>query len=422
MPNGTLYRRASVRVCRSLATGPSAIAFRRRHRSKRTRSAVIMMTMTHGSLGDEAILAGVSSLLRECGVDRLGYVVVGEHLTQLNRGERDEVLEAPDRSGRWIHFVRRIASYDAFYLVGADVLDGHYSVKRSLQRLAYVRLAWKLGLSTTVLGFSWPQAPVPAAAEAIGALPREVRLCARDPVSQGRLQQQLGREIELVADAAFLLKPCTDSHSYSQVSRWIANERTRGQLIVGLNPNVQVLGEPDEQRSEAITTAIVRLVLDILQRYQGAVSFVLIPHDYRGAWSDHHVVQSVYDRLDQLARDQSWPVVERITPQEAKAIAGELDLAVVGRMHLAVACLGQGTPCLAVGYQGKCEGLFQHFGLENMVLSPSEFQIPEVLCNRVASVLEQRIALRAQIQQRLPAVRNLARLNAGPLCDRQNAS
>ena len=48
---------------------------------------------------------------------------------------------------------------------------------------------------------------------------------------------------------------------------------------------------------------------------------------------------------------------------ELKHLAGMVDLVLTGRMHLAIAALGMGTPPLCVAYMDKFEGLFHLFNI-----------------------------------------------------------
>ena len=58
-----------------------------------------------------------------------------------------------------------------------------------------LRIAAEIGLDVSVLGFSFNAEPSPLVLGALRDLPSSVRLCARDPISHGRLTKDLGRPV-----------------------------------------------------------------------------------------------------------------------------------------------------------------------------------------------------------------------------------
>ena len=81
-------------------------------------------------------------------------------------------------------------------------------------------------------------------------------------------------------------------------------------------------------------------------------------------------------------------------------------------MHLTIAALGMGTPAATLAYQGKTEGLFQHFpGLGDWSIDPRQALIPGTLATSVARLLEREAELRGIIAAALPTVRDLASRN-----------
>jgi polysaccharide pyruvyl transferase WcaK-like protein len=80
-------------------------------------------------------------------------------------------------------------------------------------------------------------------------------------------------------------------------------------------------------------------------------------------------------------------------------------------MHLAIACLGQGTPVACVTYQGKFEGLFRHFELDGMTIEPEQAFQPEGLVKFLMPLIEKRKDISKQVQLKLPQVQQLAQVN-----------
>ena len=92
---------------------------------------------------------------------------------------------------------------------------------------------------------------------------------------------------------------------------------------------------------------------------------------------------------------------------------GHLDCVLTGRMHLAIACLGQGIPIACITYQGKFDGFYQHFDLEPLFLEPKELFTSEKnhLVDLVNKLIEQREELRKQVLNKLDEVKKLSEAN-----------
>jgi polysaccharide pyruvyl transferase WcaK-like protein len=141
------------------------------------------------------------------------------------------------------------------------------------------------------------------------------------------------------------------------------------------------------------------------------ISVVYVAHDGRA--SDLRLGEEVRERLPERLRARFH--LQRPAPAAAlKGLCGALDVALSGRMHMAIACLGQGVPVACQPYQGKFEGLFEHFGLEGHVLSPHRFLDAEGLTHDLRRLLERSGEIRARISARLPHVLALAAANFEP--------
>ena len=105
-----------------------------------------------------------------------------------------------------------------------------------------------------------------------------------------------------------------------------------------------------------------------------------------------------------------------LSASEIKAVAGLVDGVVTGRMHLAIAALGQGTPVAAITYQDKFQGLFAHFGVsESLLLSPEQLLAGDNLEKFLLRFLGAYKTAGAQVRNMLPAVMELSRANIAPL-------
>ena len=208
-------------------------------------------------------------------------------------------------------------------------------------------------------------------------------------------------EPRLVADAAFMLKPAPLTAELEPITRWIGNQRANGRLLIGVNYNRQVLPETRAQDRTRLFESYCLAIQDLAER-DPSLSFLLIPHDYRGKDSDLAQSERLYERLRASMGARVAYVPGRQTPGRLKAIASRMDMVLTGRMHLAIASLGSAVPVAGVSYQGKFEGLMDHFGIKNVLIDPEVALDPAALGALVRSVMDRRAEIRDQIQRAFP--------------------
>ena len=387
--------------------------FRRRKSQAR---ALVIPPSSPGSLGDEAVLNAFVGLLREHGIRDVGIVSYRrEDQWEHVRGVSHRlVLHDHFRGGSLgalVRFAAKARRYGRVYLLGTDVIDGHYNTIRSLRRIELVRTAARVGVMTSIVGCSFNDAAPAQVIAALRSLPEDVRICCRDPISQSATAAALGRAVELVADPAVLLPADHDAECVRCAAQWVTVQRDRARTVLGVNVNHLLLNADPSLSRQSLVDAFVETISE-LHEHQRSLSFCLIPHDSRGEVSDVALAQSVFDALPAQVRDSSYLVQFPITAAQAKAIVSYVDCVFSGKMHLAIACLSQCIPVGCITYQGrKFEGLFCHFGLEGVTVEPHGSVNPAVLVPFIRSIIDRRDALREQIRARLPAVRALAMKN-----------
>ncbi|MDY6783750.1 MAG: polysaccharide pyruvyl transferase family protein [Cyanobacteriota bacterium] len=384
-------------------------------------SALILPPAPPGSLGDEALVWGAIDFLKGVGIQRIGIVSYKPSLKWKNLDSLSDNIElhhhflggyllAPAAK---LNFIDAVSQYQHFYCIGADVMDGYYSEVDSLQRLEFVKLAIKMGCRADVLGFSFNDKPKGNILEALQKLPPTVGLCARDPVSHRRLVEGLDRPVKLVADLAFLMKPAEDSQIVREVSNWVGSKQAEGRVVLGINANYKLVEKLEIPEIERLVQIYIA-TLNELYAQKPNLSFVLIPHDFRninGKNSDIVLAKAI---LEQLPPEMQGDCIQVPTPCSAadiKGIAGKLDLVLSGRMHFAIASLGQETPAACITYQGKFEGLFEHLGLEGMTIEPEKALQPGNLVPFLIPLIEKRDKIRDRLGETLPRVKELARSN-----------
>lgn len=387
---------------------PFARAFTpRRNKAGELRRAALIPPAMPGSLGDVAMLSASSAFLR-----RKGFGAV-----DLMFG-KDWPLDAPiDRrinaerffyKGSDLHFaslIPRLAAYSHAYFVGADVVDGAYNPGSVRRRLAMLAEVARLGGSSTVLGSSFNAHPEPSCVAVLRALPAEIAICARDPVSRGRMEQFLDRPIRQVADLAFLLEPRPDHPTAADALAWITERRTAGDRVIGLNANYL-----HAEKHPALPAALPNLLKALLR---ADVSVLLVPHDIRTGRPDAALLAAAAAELPEADRGRVRMIAPE-SPAAIKAALARLDLIVTGRMHAAILAMGGGTPAFSFAYQDKFEGLLTLFGLQSAdLLSTPEDLIaePAAVAEKALAHLDNAPALRARIEAHLPTVTALAEQN-----------
>lgn len=380
-------------------------------------SALILPPAAPGSLGDEAMLEATAMELRRRGFRRIGVCTYDSQTSYAWANEHIALAEYfdTDNQAALVQLVKAMMRYRHLLVIGADVMDGYYSVHESQQRISIAFLGGLAGLETTVLGFSFNAAPSPESIDALTKLPTPVRLCARDPVSLARLDQTVGPRAGLVADLAFLLHP-RESSQIRKYTDWTQVQRNHGRTVVGINANALALADRGNQSSRALIEGYVALIIRLSEQ-RGNLSFVLIPHDTRGLHSDIAIAAKIFQRLPNEVAANVLNASASMAASEIKALCGHLDCLISGRMHLAIAALGMGVPVACIEYQGKFEGLFRHFGIDGMVIDNTQALCFDSIETLLRTLIRNRHGLARKIKARLPDIINLSLMNFSSIAD-----
>lgn len=297
-------------------------------------------------------------------------------------------------------------------VLGADCMDGYYSPVLSESLLAIYDLCNKtVGINSYLLGFSLNNNPSWLMRMAFKSVSSDLPIRLRDPMSFQRYKKLIGNSANLVADAAFLLRPNNKFRLYDEICEWVKKQRDGGKTIIGVNfhPMLRKYTGKEEIKKDALIVA--KNIENILLAHKD-VDLVFIPHDNRSMLTDNLMLTTMYAYLhDKGLTDRVFYSSFVPRSSQLKAICGLLDGIISSRMHLAIAALGMGIPVMAATYQGKFEGLFMHFGLDpKYLLSPKEFLSDDMLdvFNDFMSNLPD---LQKQITKQLPNVLKLSILN-----------
>jgi polysaccharide pyruvyl transferase WcaK-like protein len=235
----------------------------------------------------------------------------------------------------------------------------------------------------------------------------KVTVNVRDQPSLDRFTRIVGIPATLCADSAFLMPPAGDAEPEAEA--WITAIRGAGRTPIGINLNAHALAPAIAQ--VGMDTLIVHIANQLKQAgEQNGLAFMLIPHDLKLQSADATMLQALEKQLQQSGfLHVRYTPINR--PDVIKRLVGLLDLVITGRMHLAIASLGSGTPTLSIAYQDKFEGLYQHVGLSpEHILSPLQCLGDELL-TRIHQACAQRHDNRERIRAHLPQVMTLATRN-----------
>lgn len=275
-------------------------------------------------------------------------------------------------------------------IIGADVMDGAYVLRASVNRAALAERLAKRGWPVRVIGFSWNAAPHPAARAAVARAQRAgVTLLIRDPLSAERARRD-GLVVRETADVVFLASSRDDA---------AVAEFTHGEPYALINAS-GLVGAGD-----GVLREYDRIVTRLRDR---GLHVIVLPHVSRPGADDLPLCTAIAERAAQRAGAAPVTLVPRLlTPSQIRRLAADATVVVTGRMHLAVMSLMSGTPAITLATQGKVEGLMRLFDAPDLCVEPGTGLDTRVI-ERLDAVLADPRAKRAALLERLPAVTALA--------------
>ncbi|MDP3405214.1 MAG: polysaccharide pyruvyl transferase family protein [Brevundimonas sp.] len=363
-----------------------------------------------GSRGDDAMFSAVIQEVRRRNPEaEIGIVCVSEPLPPILVSMN--VKAEPVWNGHgYGGFRARLEYYDSLIMIGADVMDGHYSGPNALRQWAFSDLAARRGLRALVLGCSFSDELAPEVIEAVGVISPRLRVYARDRMSKEKFDLVGAHAAELVADSAFLLPPSPTAPDYAAVDAWTTDQRAEGRFVCALNVHPMIHKNNDMAEVEALNQRLKAILPALSQRYP--VSFLLVPHDFRdGGLGDNVALSPLYDLLKPILGDRVAFAPTPARASELKALVACADMLVTGRMHLGVGALSMGTPMWGLSYQDKFIGLFEHFGLPDQRITPEQAKDAAALEAFFVDAFDNLGAVRDRVRAALPNVKALAALN-----------
>jgi polysaccharide pyruvyl transferase WcaK-like protein len=161
--------------------------------------------------------------------------------------------------------------------------------------------------------------------------------------------------------------------------------------------------------------AVALLAIDRFSERLGGeqnVSIVGIPHDRRQNPSDRDLLLEVERHLPTSTKNLEMKTLpDTASAGVVKAVCGQVNLLLTGRMHAAIAALGMGSPVMPIDNQGKVRGLLDHFQIPEQAVSRELLNQPDELAERLFDSALREQDLRQTISDRWPYVRALSLRN-----------
>lgn len=368
-----------------------------------------------GSKGDEAMIKATISQIRQLHGANIEIIVltagpVGDENVKLLGAEPACVLEDQHSLEKAYEALEKLKP-GYVYTLGADVIDGHSDPNFSLRIVAVTDLAARMGAKAKILGFSYSKAAYDGMRDVFLSVHDDMEYCLRDPMSFERFRKIQPHNAKLVADAAFLLPPKAKFQGASGAAKWVAAQKENELKIIGLNFHSLLIPLKRRKDMDLYIQSLADILISILRKYP--VRFVLLAHDFRDKASDRHCHEPLFDLIDAAMPDHALDVSKNLPAEELKALVGELDGVISGRMHLSIASLGMGVPVFAFSYNDKVEGLLKHFKLEPDFIADAEeiLSEPKEVERLMVDFIEALDDLTEKVSSRVGEVRKWSLLN-----------
>lgn len=313
--------------------------------------------------GDEALLCGCLEYLNKLKSNEIHVVLTGtqkpaKYLRPLYKTLCEmfyPIFLTKNSRFELISFMFYLINKSQLILIGADLLDGQYGDERALNRLNVVEIAGRIGVKSRVVSTSFCESPNYAITYKLKTVEKHSQLYIRDPISVSRLKTVGITNIAQTMDIAFLMKPKLNDSTPLKYVIDFANESSC--IAINISP-----------------TSIKECVNgDLIIKHFVITCRSLIKYGYKILLIAHN---SPYDNTplgllySEIKNEEQCLYIS--TPPPATDVKYLMQLChhvFSSRMHLAIACLGVGTPVSVFPYGGKFSGLFNMLEMEEAVIN-----------------------------------------------------
>ena len=334
-----------------------------------------------GNLGDRAILEGLCSVARQLHPDIAISAVTSNPARCRDRLRATAIAPGPKGFLGLCAAARR----SDLVICGGG---GLFQDDDSLIKMPYwaLRLLLMRLLSRRVVGFSLGVGPLKHPVSrffARVAFANLSRLSARDPIAAETAQALTRRPVAVVPDPALLL-PMAERADARRLLQSHAVPLEPGTPLIGVAvrrwfpPKARLVphriaskfraGGAESMSQSDQLLKLLGASLRQMQRDLGA--FIVFLPTYN---VPHEGDDALCARISaQLAEGRST-IVRIADPALYKAVTGEFDLMLGGRMHPTILAAAAGTPIVGLGYNPKFDGFFSMLGLDASLIAVEAF-------------------------------------------------
>lgn len=292
--------------------------------------------------------------------------------------------------------VRYSNQMSALSVIGADIIDGSYYLKESVNRLFILRIFANLKVKTRILGFSWSEKPEEISTHMLRGVGHDTKLLVRDPISLKRLLDAGVEPLTLCSDLVF---SDLSTEEHAAIQEWI--DKSKKPFVV-----VNISGLSKNSSGDS-TVEINEYSKVISYLHNLNYRIMIMPHVFREKNGDTRIAKELFNLS---CTPDDLLIEDRFTPANERLIMKSAEFLVTGRMHPAVIALSVGTPVIALETGDKVYGLMSLFNLEILCVQ-RHFNFSEVICKKIEYVKMNQIQISQQINSILPKIQELSKKN-----------
>lgn len=289
--------------------------------------------------------------------------------------------------------IKLIPQYDVFLSIGGDNYcygeqPGIYEINRQIKKAGKKLVLWGASVGEEDLSD-----------EKIKDLKSFDLILARESLTEQVLKNSGAKNVQLVADGAFLL----EKKELSLPLGWIQGK------TIGFNFSPLVFKRNPESKTAALT-----LVKHILETTDYTIC--LLPHVILPGNNDFEILKEFAEYFEDNDRIILLP--DNLDATEYKGYIARTKFFIGARTHATIAAYSSLVPTMVLGYSIKSKGIaYDIFGEEKLVLDLSEISDSAKLIAKFEEMKSEEQSLREILQKRIPEIRRMAKKAIIPIFD-----
>jgi len=299
-----------------------------------------------------------------------------------------------------ISIVRVSNKMKSLSVIGADIMDGVYGQKQSINRLFLLRVINSLGIQSRITGFSWAPNARTLPTKLIRIISVKTKLFVRDPKSVQRLKDQGITAVYEVADLAFSDESVDTAPG---IELWISAS-TKPIITV----NISGIGLK-ERGAYLKQIEQYKPIVEYLKR--SGFRIIILPHVFRVGDGD---IETSVDLFKSSCSSEDLLITEPLSPAQERQLFRSVSFVITGRMHIAILALNTETPVIALETMGKVQGLFAMLDLEKYCIDRNVDFSNEVI-HRIKLLEKEYSSVCESIKAKIPELRQRSLVNFSDL-------